>query len=347
MDRTDSEIREELQLIGLSDKEIDTYLSLLSHGESTTGTIAEHADVTQRAVYNIAERLEERGLVEVKDYASPTVITPIPPGEAIGELSDRIDAIIPQLESQFTGTASQTPTVQMVETRETAIRHFKKAIRDAECSALVSLPSQLLEELEPELRNASERGVLILLLLGNGDPQRPTEFSEVADIVRIWDEQVPFLYATDDHSAMVGPAELLSSPHSEEHTVTVTETHLAGAISGMFLSAYWPAGREVYVTEPAPLPASYDCFRQAVLQARRHLQNGSALEATVVTVDNGTYEGKVTAVHQGLTTPRTNDYPLETSILVETDSGLLSFGGSGAFIEDYQAKSVILRPATT
>ncbi len=62
---TDGMLREELGEFGFSDKEIDVYLTLLSQGEATTGTISDDANVTQQAVYTITDRLEDRGLVRV------------------------------------------------------------------------------------------------------------------------------------------------------------------------------------------------------------------------------------------------------------------------------------------
>jgi hypothetical protein len=39
----------------------------------------------------------------------------------------------------------------------------------------------------------------------------------------------------------------------------------------------------------------------------------------------------------------TNDFSLETSLVLSTEHGGVSVGGIGSFIEDYQAESVVLR----
>lgn len=85
----DGMLREELGEFGFSDKEIDVYLTLLSQGEATTGTISDGANVTQQAVYTITDRLEDRGLVRVNDHASPKTIRAIPPEESMATLTSR------------------------------------------------------------------------------------------------------------------------------------------------------------------------------------------------------------------------------------------------------------------
>ena len=48
-------------------------------------------------------------------------------------------------------------------------------------------------------------------------------------------------------------------------------------------------------------------------------------------------------VKQAFVDPSTNDYTLETSIVLDTDDGEVSFGGPGAFIEDYETAGMGLR----
>jgi len=70
----DSSLIDRLERLGLSEKEIDTYLSILEHGEAKASTIADDAGVSKRYVYSVSEKLEDRGFVEVNDHAVPTLI---------------------------------------------------------------------------------------------------------------------------------------------------------------------------------------------------------------------------------------------------------------------------------
>jgi sugar-specific transcriptional regulator TrmB len=344
----DATLRAELSLFGLSDAEIDTYLALLPRGEATTRTVAEDAGVTQQAVYNIADRLERRGLVRVREYASPKTIRAIPPREAIGSLSERLEAIAPSLEDRFDATTPQEPEIQIVKSRETARKRLHDAITGAEREVFVAVPEDVFPDIESALRAAVDRDLLVFLLLGEADASDDSganerRFAGVADVVRVWDAGLPFVYAVDDASAMIGDPDFLSGPHDDKQAVTVSQHHLTGSVHGMYLSAYWPASTEVYVTDPDPLPKSFDWFRQAVLHAFLHQRRGTNLWADIATEDGEEVSGPVRRVKQAFVDPATNDYTLETSIVLDTDDGEVSLGGPGAFIEDYEADTVTLR----
>lgn len=342
----DTSLREELSVFGLSDTEVNTYLTLLRHGEATTNTVADDADVTQRAVYNIAERLEQRGFVRVKDHASPTTIRALPPKEAIGDLSSRLESIMPALEERFNDTDTQVPEIQIVKSRETALKRLRTAIAASKSEALIAVPKHIYPEIESELRAAVDRGVLVFLLIGEmGDHEADmSDFEGVADAVRHWDASLPFLYAVDNESAMIGDRDVLSSTPNDADAVTVSQRDLHGAVIGLFFSAYWPAGAELYVAEVDLLPKRFEWFRKAVFQAALYDQLGLDICADIEVTNGVEISGQVTQVKQALVEPATNDYTLEMSLSLETENGIVSFGGPGAFIEDYKAKSVTLRP---
>ncbi|WP_396613902.1 TrmB family transcriptional regulator (plasmid) [Haloferax sp. S1W] len=338
-------LRNELSVFGLSDTEIDTYLALLSLGEATTRTIADEAGVTQRAVYGIAERLERRGLVRVKDHASPTTISASPPQEAMENLSARLESMIPSLEERFEQTTDGAPEIQMVKSRETALKRLRNALSKAETEALVAVPEHAYPEVEQELRDAVDRGVFTFLLLGEVDDVDTSahDFTGAADAVRYWDAALPVFCIVDNESALVGDPHILSLPHSGDEAVSVSQGHLTSSILGTYLSAYWPASKIQYVADPASLPKTFDWFREAVFHAFLHRKEGNNIWADVVTENGAEFSGKVSDVRQAFIEPASNDYTLETSITLETDDGEVSVGGPGAFIEEYRAKTVTLR----
>ena len=345
-DRNDSELRDELATFGLSDNEIDTYLALLSRGEATTSAVAEDTDVTQRAVYNIAERLQDRGLVHVNDHASPTAIRPLHPTEAIGNLTERLESITPALADRFNETEPETPEIQIVKSRDTAIKYLRQALSEASHEALVAIPEHVFPAVEAELRDAVDRDLVVFLLVGEVEEVDvdASRFTGVADAVRYWDESLPFIYAVDDQSAMVGDSAIASGTHSDGEVVTVSKSQLTAAVLGMYFSAHWPAATELVVTEPDPLPKTYDWFRHATLQAILHHKAGVDLWADIETRGGTSLSGPLTQINQAFVEPTTNDFTLENSFHVETDDGVVTVGGLGAFLEDYECDTVTLRP---
>jgi sugar-specific transcriptional regulator TrmB len=341
----DTSLREKLASFGLSEKEIECYLTLLSRGEATTNTVSENANVTQQGVYKIAERLESRGLVRVNSHASPTTIRAIPPTTAMAKLSDEIDSMTSLLEERFNESQPQTPQVQMMKSRETVLKRAKKAVSQAQKEIIIAVPKHICPELESELRGAVEREALVFLLIGEtnrieGDASR---FVGVADIVHCWNEKAPFLYVTDDQTALIGGAEVVSGSNTKEDAVEVIRSRLTGTVLGTYLGTFWPASTEVFVTNPYSLPRTFDWFRQAVLHATLHEKDGIDLWADIETSDGERFSGPIREIRQGFVEPPTNEFSLQTSLLIDTDQGEVSVGGPTPFIEDYEGKRITLR----
>ncbi|WP_136689762.1 TrmB family transcriptional regulator [Halorhabdus amylolytica] len=340
----ETDIREELSVFGFSETEIDTYLAILAQDATTTRTISEEADVTQRAVYGIAERLEDRGLVQVNEHASPTTIRALPPAEAIENLSERLESIQPELEETYNETTTESPEIQVVRSRETAIKHLREAIAAAEHEVALAVPANVFSEVKSVLREAKERDAFVLLLLVDSSDPVPEEFAGLADAVRYWDEQLPLLYTTDDTDAMIGDSTVVTGPHGKEHVVDVSEENLAGSIFSVFIGAYWPSSEVLYETDPDPLPRTFEWFRDATFQATLHEREGTTLHAEVDTDKGNHISGTVTEVNQQFLEPRTGRFPLQNSIVLDTAEKSVSLGGPGAFLEDYEVESITLSP---
>ncbi|WP_101295509.1 TrmB family transcriptional regulator [Halegenticoccus soli] len=364
----DRDLRSELGAFGLSEKEIETYLAVLERGEAKASVISEDAGVSKRYVYSIAERLERRGLVRVNEHAAPTTVRARPPREAIAALSQRLEAITPALEERFAETEPQTSQFETVRSRQTALKRLRTMLSEAESEAFLSIPERTYSEIQAELSEAVERGALVLLLVGGADADADERrFDGAASVVRRWTEDAPFMLTVDNRSAIVGDAGLLSGTHADETAVALSQEHIAGSVLGSFISSFWPVATETYVTEPCPLPATFDAFRHAVLQACLHKRAGNDLRVRVETEDGPEIVGRVSRVRQAITEPVTSGFPVENSIVVETDGALgdaepagnagevsddepamaadeVTVGGRGAFIEDYRAESVTLLP---
>ncbi|WP_160135457.1 TrmB family transcriptional regulator [Halococcus salsus] len=343
---TDDSIVAVLSSIGLSEASIRTYLALLSRGESTTRPLAEDAGITQRAVYDIVERLADRGLVHVNDHASPTTVRAVSPDEAISGLTSQLDSIRPELEERFVETAPQTTDIQMIKSRETVLKQLHEAVETASNEVLLSIPAFLYPELEPTLKIASERGIFILLILSgpNELDETPESFDSVATAVRRWKQDLTVVSVVDNETAMIGDPALLSDTNTTEEYVSLSQRHLAGSVAGLYLSGYWPASTEVFVVDPEELPRTFGWFRRALLYATLHYHAGQNLHATIETTTDDTISGLIIDLRQALVEPFNNEFALEQVFVVESDAGSLTIGGPGSFAEDYEADSVTLRP---
>ncbi|UPV74979.1 TrmB family transcriptional regulator [Halorussus limi] len=344
----DSTLSRLLREFGFSDKEIDIYLTVLDHGEAKASVVADDAGVSKRYVYSVSEELEERGFVSVNDHSVPTTVRAVPPQEVVDSLTEDVERMGPALEARYSRATPQTDQFEVIKSRVTVLKRATALIEAADEEVALSIPHAHLSEVADELRDAVSRGVLVLLVVTGADPGDDLGLEGVATVARAWQEPMPTMITVDRTRSLVAPPEMIARSNSGERAIAFTQRQLAPVLIGSFFGNYWPMAEEVYVAEAHDFPETYDDFRQAVLQATLKLRAGAELTATVrgrpVDADDGPDEitGRVVAVRQGLVEPANNSFPVEAALVVETGAGRYSVGGDGAFVEDYEAQSVVL-----
>lgn len=346
----DSTLRDLLGRFGFSAKEIDTYLTLLEHGEAKASTIAEAAGVSKRYVYSVSETLEARGFVDVDDHVVPTVIRAKDPAEVVTQLTDDVQSMQPALEARFSRTEPAIEQFEVIKSKVTVEKRLRTLIDEAEAELTISVPKAMLEVIRPALERAIDRGVLVLLIV-SGTTEPPEHADSITSVTRIWRELMPTLVTVDRRLGLVAPAEMLVRSNTGRQAIVFAQEQLGPVIVGSFFGNYWPVAEEVSIAEPEELPATYTDFRRAVFQSTLWLWSDSALRAEVTGRDTKTdepvtVEGRVVEVVQGLVSPTNNMFPVENSLTIETDDGdAVAIGGQGAFVEDIEAESITLRLA--
>jgi len=342
----DATLRAHLRRFGLSEKEVDTYLTLLEHGEATASTIADVAGVSKRYVYSVSETLEDRGFVEVTDHVVPTTIRALPPDQVVDELVRDAEAMKPALEARHTRTEPSADHFEAVKSRITVLKRIRSFISDADEELTLSIPLEVLDEVDDALRAARARGVLVVLLV-SGTAELTDDMTDLASVTRVWAETMPAMLTVDRRVGVVAPIEMLSSTHSDTQAIVFAQKHLGPVIVASFFGNYWPIAREAAVADPAELPVSYENFWHTIFQATLWLRADVGLRATVegrTTADNDRVEldCRVADVTQGLVEPTNNSFPVEHSLTVEADSQTYTVGGYGAFLETIEADRVTL-----
>ena len=341
-----------LRRFGLSEKEVDTYLSLLEHGEAKPSTVADAAGVSKRYVYSVSESLAERGFVEVNDHVVPTTIRANPPDEVIDRLRSDVDAMRPGLAERYSRVERQAEQFEVIKSRATVLKRIRSLLADAESEAALSITAKQLPEVRDALVDAVDRGVLVLLVVSDAAADLDADdpgLAGVASVTRTWSEAMPTLLTVDSAAGVVSPPELLRRSTTDRQAIAFAQEQLAPVIVGSFLGNYWPAATELAVADPAPLPAEYTSFRHTVLQATLRLRAGDPPRVTVGgrwTGDDEPAEvvGRVVETRQGMVEPTNNEFPVEHSLVVATDDGEVTVGGRGAFVEDVEADLVRIEP---
>ena len=78
-----------LEKIGLTKSEINVYLALLKLGQTTAGPIVDYAKVTRSKIYDILERLKNKGLVSYITKESTKYFSAADPNNIINYLEDK------------------------------------------------------------------------------------------------------------------------------------------------------------------------------------------------------------------------------------------------------------------
>ncbi|WP_227131999.1 TrmB family transcriptional regulator [Halorubellus salinus] len=349
----DTSLTDRLERLGLSEKEIDTYLSILDHGEAKASTIADDAGVSKRYVYSVSEQLEDRGFVDVNDHAVPTLIRANPPEEVVERLSAELSSLGPDLAARWNRVTEERREFEIIKAQSTVVKRIREFLASAEDEVTLSVPAKLLPEIEDELRETVDRNVLVFLLL-TGDESTAVDVADdvaPASVVRVWTERAPVLFSVDTQLGLFAPYELLARSNAGQQAVAIAQEQLVPILTGSFFGNYWPIAEEAHVADPEPLLTDYQSFRHAVFAATRY-QNQD--EPIVATVDarpvqrDGDYReltGRVVDVRQGLVDPPNSRFAVENALVLDLDGDRVTVGGPGAFLEDYEARGVTLEHA--
>jgi len=174
-----------------------------------------------------------------------------------------------------------------------------------------------------------------------------------AHVLRTWDGRPPLFVTRDGCGGVLASHGMLTSRHGDGgYAIAFNQRDVASGFFGNYVSNVWPMGEQRFVAEPPDLPATFDLFRSGVTTAALHTTAGHDVVADldVVATEGGggrQFTGvPVREVRQNLVEPATNAFPIENSLVVETDAGLVSVGGQtsglGPYYEEYAARQVTI-----
>jgi sugar-specific transcriptional regulator TrmB len=132
-------MQEELELAGLTKIEAEVYLALLRNGQSHTGKIIKKTGLHKATVYQILERLQEKGVVgNITEKNAKTFFANDPKIilDQLKEKERRLENIMPQLR----GLKEQDKTVnaQVIRGREGIIQIYNEVLKEEEYDSIGS-----------------------------------------------------------------------------------------------------------------------------------------------------------------------------------------------------------------
>lgn len=350
--RRDADLIERLQQFGLSETEASVYLAVVHRGEATPSTVASDTGVSASYVYQLADRLADAGFVSVDDHHSPTRIRAHPPAESLRGRLETMRGTMSEVVERYERPPEDHDSLEVVRSRPTLRKRIRALVERAESELFLAVPVELLSDLAGPLRDAVERDVLVLLAAAGDLAEIDRDASSLATAVRSWVRGMTVYVYTDQTRGVISPSSLLGWEHGEAEAIGFANRSVAVAVEAAFLGTVWPASEEVSLRGPSPLPTTYGGFRRAVYDATRRLQEGESVsvEARVKSADGRSrgrrsvedVRGRLVETRQSLVDPRSAEFGMENTLVVETDDGRVTVGGTGGFLEDYEAVSVTL-----
>lgn len=346
----ENRLRTNLQNLGLSSKEVDVYFTILDHGEAKVSQIVDDSTVSQRYVYELCEKLDERGFVILNDHIRPSTVQAQKPERAIEEINSHLDEIERDIENLLNSETISELDVELIKSGKTLAKRWRTYMAKANEEVFVCLPANQFDRFRSELAAAVDRNLNVLLLLTEPGLAE-FDYSHLdnhANLARAWNSTPRPLLTVDNKVAIHDEPKLLLDETVDGSAISLTRSSITGNLFSTYISNYWQIAEEKYCCEPDDLPQTYPQLRNALVHATLHKRAGRELIATVRATDTTTNEMiemnevPVVEIRQGLLEPFTNEFPIENAIEVVFDDDVVSVGGIDAIIEDYEALDIML-----
>ncbi|MDS0300712.1 TrmB family transcriptional regulator [Halogeometricum sp. S1BR25-6] len=348
----DADLVGRLQQFGLSETEASVYLAVVRRGEATPSVVASDTGVSASYVYQLADRLADAGFVSVDDHRSPTRVRAHPPAESLRDRLETMQQTMSEVTERYERPPEDHDALEIVQSRQTLRKRIRAHAERAESELFLAVPVELLSDLAGPLSDAVERGVFVLLAAAGDLEAVDEDVSSLATAVRSWVRGTTVYVCADQTRGVISPSSLLGWEHGDAEAIGFVNRSVAVAVEAAFLGTVWPASEEAALREPSSLPTTYRGFRRAVYDATLRLRNGDdvAVEARVRPAGGGgrgrrsvaDVRGRLVETRQSLVDPRNVEFGMENTLVVETDDGRVTVGGTGGFLEDYEAVSVTL-----
>lgn len=329
------------------------YLTILDHGTATVSRVVEDSEVSQRHVYQMCERLHERGLVVLNDHVRPSVVRAQTPDSAVQNIEGHLDELATDIEGALAGKQMTDLEVELVKSAPTLEKRWRRYIEAAEDEVFVCLPASVFDRFTDTLADAVDRGLLVYVLLTEPG-SASVDGSDVAgraSLARRWGYEPHPLLTADRERVVLDEPKLLVNGPAAGSAISLSRSAVADNLFNTYVSNYWAIGTEIFRRDPATLPASFSRLRSAVVHATLHEQAGQSLTATLTARENESgrivemTDVPVVGIRQGLLEPFTNEFPIENSLRVEFEGEVVAVGGQNSTIEPYEALDVHLDAA--
>jgi sugar-specific transcriptional regulator TrmB len=356
----DNELVDKLQDVGLTKYQSLAYIAAVSLGTATPNELSDASEVPQARIYDVIDELQDMALVEVQERSTGKEIQ-APPPEAVLEgfkerhiesFSSQVHSIASSLDQLHEHQRTSGGFVTMVSLQESALRHIRRAIEDAEWWLTMALPVDLYEEVTDEVAAAVARGVSVRLIVNgeearSADPRPGVMGATFPDGLAVRHRPTIDTFAFADRSYGIFNSK---HPQEESQPYIITQERNLVLLFQHYAEQIW-TGSEVIEPDDG-LPRRYLDPWRLIVDLKEELDDGTPLIAEVHGRETharrpDTWTGQIVDYEMG--GPVEADFesviPTTAELTVATDDGEVSIGGWKATIEDVAADGIRVRRA--
>jgi sugar-specific transcriptional regulator TrmB len=353
MDET--ELVDKLRDVGLTKYQSLAYIAAVSLGTATPNELSDASDVPQARIYDVIDQLQDMALIEVQERSTGKEVQ-APPPEAVLEgfkqrhidsFSSKVHSVASSLDQLHDHQRSSEGFVTMVSLEESALRHIRSAIEDAQWWLTMALPVDLYEAVSDEVAAAVDQGVSVRLLVDgeearSADPRPGVMGPTFPDELAVRHRPTIDTFAFSDRSYGIFNSK---HPQEESQPYIITQEHNLVLLFQHYAEQIWTGSREIQTD--GGLPRRYPDPWRLIVDLKSHLDDGTPLVAEVHgrethSRQSRTWTGQI--VDYGMGGPVDANFesvvPTTAELTVATDDGEVTVGGWKATIEDVAADGI-------
>jgi len=169
-------MKEQLEAIGFDKREAEIYIVLSKLGKATVTELMKHTEIERRSIYDVLERLVQKGRTSFVEENGTRVYSPISPDIILADLKhqgEEFEKVIPQLKSL---EEPQTAKVEVLKGKKGLMAIFHEIIESGELHCSWGDLSPLIFEKEYDrivkkfLNEVEKRGMGEKIIYAKGEP---------------------------------------------------------------------------------------------------------------------------------------------------------------------------------
>ncbi|SFR64524.1 TrmB family transcriptional regulator [Halogeometricum limi] len=348
-------LRETLQdNVDFTTYETEVYLALVRGGAQTMTDIAETSEVPKQRVYDIVDRLRERGFAEViDDY--PQKAYAVDPAEAFSSIRTQLSQAEEYLEELHDTVETVESGVALFKSESTVKRYISNLLQTAERDILLLTPVERLGVVVDELERCTDQQIRVVV--SNVSPESDefedglSSLPDAVDEVRFVSTREDFALTTDRRRGLYWVQEGHEHADDDGQGYYVTNPSLALVLDRFLSESIWPLAKPLAgETERPALPKEYIRIRDCLADVSR-LTDAHPVDAFEVWFEGYDTETGEKVTKQGtLTSYYYTEYDIRASLTVDVqtatesiDSPAVTVGDAGTRNVDYAATRIELR----